>query len=474
MDDSTTPHDEGARSGPRSSQSGSEVGHQFFDWMRSTGLHRPETGWIGGVMALAAEKLRWDAALVRGLGVVALVLFFSPTILLYGLVWLLVPDHDGRIPVQRALRGDFTAGLFGGASLTVVGALNVATPLSLAGPFAILVNLTVIAVVAWIVVAMVRDHRRKKAGSAPRRGAPGERAEGAAGKARAGRPSSIRDDGRPAWYPDETVTASPSEPSRSSTHSTSSTHESRQTPVKSTRERDADRRRRMVTFGLLLVAASGAFLLVSFSGQLGLATSAAVLLGLAMAVVVLALTHMVSALRGRRGRGILLTAATASMLVSFALWQAPGSAPSASGTTIAFGNYTTTQESVNTAFSNTTVDLRHLEAAEEPVRAELTSAFSHSTVVIPDDAALIVQARQALGNLEIQTQDMTRTTGGVDMTDHRIGDEDADLEILLSVHGAFNQVEIYDATTYAEEVEDSPASSDDETTGPDSDDGAQT
>ena len=67
MDDSTTPHDEGARSGPRSSQSGSEVGHQFFDWMRSTGLHRPETGWIGGVMALLFALWIFNIVLLLGL-----------------------------------------------------------------------------------------------------------------------------------------------------------------------------------------------------------------------------------------------------------------------------------------------------------------------------------------------------------------------------------------------------------------------
>ncbi|OSM43188.1 PspC domain-containing protein [Nesterenkonia sp. PF2B19] len=164
MDDSTTPHDEGARPRPEAPDPRPEAGHQFFDWIRSTGLTRPDTGWAGGVMALLAQKLRWDATLVRGLGVVALVLFFSPVILLYGLAWILIPDSKGRIPTQQALRGDFTGGLVGGAALAIIGALNVFTPLSLAGPFAILLNLVIIGVVAWVVYTLMRRHTAEDGG----------------------------------------------------------------------------------------------------------------------------------------------------------------------------------------------------------------------------------------------------------------------------------------------------------------------
>lgn len=66
-----------------------ETGHRFFSWMRSTGLRRPDEGWVGGVFAGLSEKVGWDAALVRGLGVVAFIIFFSPAALLYGLVWIL-------------------------------------------------------------------------------------------------------------------------------------------------------------------------------------------------------------------------------------------------------------------------------------------------------------------------------------------------------------------------------------------------
>ncbi|GAA1181519.1 PspC domain-containing protein [Nesterenkonia xinjiangensis] len=500
MDDSTTPRDEEARPRPDAPGPRPEAGHQFFDWIRSTGLHRPDTGWIGGVMALLAEKLRWDAALVRGLGVVAVVLFFSPTILLYGLAWILVPDREGRIPVQQALRGDFTAGLFGGATLAVVGALNVFTPLSIAGPFAILVNLLVIGVVVWIVVALVRGHQRGT-GDAPGAGGSqrpkdddarqqhrqaardarhearrearqarhdarrearaqhSEREEPAQGKAPAGSSSSVRDDGRPAWYPKESAD-SESTPPAASPGAQDETDSCRSTAVMPTlAQREEARRRRMVSFGLLLAAASGVLLAVAV---LGIPGTSALLVGLVGLVSVLALLHMVAALRGRRGRGFLLTVTTLAMLATFFLHQNPGSAPTLHGSNVAFGQYTSQDESMNSAFANSTMDLRHLTSGEpgqtEVVHAELNSAFARVTVVIPDDAALTVESRQALGRLDIHTQDEQRSARGMDLTEHTVGDADADLQIRLTANTAFNRVTIYDATTYAEESVGAPAS----------------
>ncbi|GAB3191214.1 PspC domain-containing protein [Nesterenkonia suensis] len=499
MDDSTPLPDEGAP--PRRDAPGRrpEAGHQFFDWVRSTGLRRPSHGWFGGVLALLAEKLRWDPALVRGLGVVAVVLFFSPTILLYGLAWILVPDRRGRIPLQQALRGDFTAGLFGGAALAVVGALNVATPLSIVGPFAVLVNLLVIGVVAWIVVIMVRDHRRRAAATAAasesspetsraadqqarrearharretrqqarqarheaweaHREADQETHQEAPGKAQAGSSSSVRDDGRPAWYPRHTAD-SPDAPDPGTPYggNTTGTSTSCSAAVRSPHERDQARRRRMISFGLLLAAASGVLLAVAV---LGLSGTSAVLVGLIGLVTVLALLHMAAALRGRQGRGLLLTLATAAMLLTFFLHQNPGSSPDVSGSNVAFGQYTSQEDSLNSAFANTTMDLRHLSIAEsgttEVVHAELNSAFARTTVVIPDDAALTVQSRQALGRLDIHTQDEQRSARGMDTSEHTVGDPDSALQILLTANTAFNRVTIYDATTYAEQMEGAP------------------
>ncbi|WP_010525027.1 PspC domain-containing protein, partial [Nesterenkonia sp. F] len=211
--DSTARPDEDARREPGRPPE-PEAGRRLFDRLRATGLQRPEEGWIGGVMALVAQRLRWDPTLVRGVGVVAALLFFSPMILLYGLAWILLPDHRERIPAQRAIRGDVTGGFVVGALLTVLGALNVVTPLNLAGPFAVLANVVIIAVVVGLVVTTTRGRRGRQGrrrddagGSAEPSAGPSAHPGGgdAAGEARAGRAPSTREDGRPAWFPKDSA-----------------------------------------------------------------------------------------------------------------------------------------------------------------------------------------------------------------------------------------------------------------------------
>ncbi|WP_258933902.1 PspC domain-containing protein [Nesterenkonia pannonica] len=109
------------------------VGSGIFEWVRSTGWHRPHSSWVGGVLAAVGDRLGWDAALVRGLGVLAFIVATAPTALLYGLAWILLPDRKGQIHAERALRGDFTSGAAAGGLLAVVGLLNLFTPAA-AGP----------------------------------------------------------------------------------------------------------------------------------------------------------------------------------------------------------------------------------------------------------------------------------------------------------------------------------------------------
>src|SRR5699024_4083454 len=100
-------------SGPGAENGRPETGHQIFSWIRTTGLYRPDGAWVGGIFAAAADKLNWDRALVRGLGIVAFILFTSPSMLFYGLAWLFLPDARGHIHAQQALRGSYPSGLWG-------------------------------------------------------------------------------------------------------------------------------------------------------------------------------------------------------------------------------------------------------------------------------------------------------------------------------------------------------------------------
>ena len=84
----------------------------FFDWIRSHGIHRGRDRWIGGVSSGIAERMGIDPLIVRGIFIV-LTLFAGIGVLLYGLAWALLPEPDGRIHVQEAGAGRWTSGMTG-------------------------------------------------------------------------------------------------------------------------------------------------------------------------------------------------------------------------------------------------------------------------------------------------------------------------------------------------------------------------
>lgn len=94
---------------------------RFFSWTAGLGLVRGD-GWIGGVAAGIAARLRIDPLIVRGILVVA-ALFGFPVLFLYALAWALLPDLDGRIPLQDALRGRFEPAQVGVLGLAALGLL---------------------------------------------------------------------------------------------------------------------------------------------------------------------------------------------------------------------------------------------------------------------------------------------------------------------------------------------------------------
>lgn len=97
---------------------------RFFRWLRSLGVQRGSSRWVGGVCSGLADRWGIDPVIVRGLTVV-LTLFFGIGLLAYGLAWALLPEPDGRIHVEQVARGHWSTGMTGAA---------VATFLGLAGP----------------------------------------------------------------------------------------------------------------------------------------------------------------------------------------------------------------------------------------------------------------------------------------------------------------------------------------------------
>lgn len=468
-----------------------ETGHQLFAWLRSTGVHRPDGGWIGGVFGGVSARTGWDVNLLRGLGVVALILFPSPTAMLYGLAWLLVPDRHGEIHAQAAIRGQINGAVLAGGFLAVVGAANVFTPINIAGPFAILVNLVIIAAAGWGAYVLVKNYRKsahgkKDDGGTPGTGAapggetPGEEAWGKETRGKDGRPPSSpaqgtaseaaaagrtpsgspqREDGKPAWYPKQTEPQPPTAPAGSLSTSRASSYADYEAPdaePEDPREREERRRRRMVTWGLLLLIVPATVGLALFSGWLGLSTMTVLSLGTAALVILLAARHMVSAARGRKGNGFLLACATTAMVLLTLSASGAGQGIGSSANYV-FGDYNTSENSMNTAFSNTTMDLRHLtEGPEDGVsthHAEVNMAFANTTVVVPDETRVLISNGHAMGSLNVHTQERQFSESGISGGDAEIGPDDAENEIMLDLNSAFGNIDIYDATTYEEEVE---------------------
>ncbi|TLP77113.1 PspC domain-containing protein [Nesterenkonia sphaerica] len=458
-----------------------EAGHHVFSWVRTLGVHRPDDAWVGGVCAAAAEKLRWDTALVRGIAVVAFLIFFSPVALFYGLAWLFLPNREGEIHAQQALRGSFPIGFWGAGAMTLVGAVNVFTP-NIVGPFAILLNLVVISLVAWLVWTIFRSYQRSAADRAasPDGGAPTEESADVAP-----RPTRApRKDGKPAWYPKEGPPpaadpsaasangadtmgqgessldrSSPARADHTMLSAAGAQKTARKTP-ENPRIAEENRRRRMVTFGLVLLAVPAIAGAMWFATVVGLAATSAVLLGLALVVVLLALLHLGAAIRGKRGRAGLLGTFTVLMMVVF--FFAPENLQNSSNHVL--GNYTTQAETVNTAFANTTVDLRHLgedlragdgetagPAPAVDTAVELNNAFAHTTLILPDDLFWELDPGNFLGNIDIRTQHERQTQQGLGGSPQSYGPESAAGPVEVRVSNAFGNVVIYDQATYAQE-----------------------
>ena len=97
--------------------------NRFFEWMRGLDLPR-QPGWLGGVCAGIAGRLDIDVVIVRGIVVVIGVLG-GPVFLLYAAGWLLLPDLENRIHLERLFRGIFDRAMIGIVGIFILGLLPV-------------------------------------------------------------------------------------------------------------------------------------------------------------------------------------------------------------------------------------------------------------------------------------------------------------------------------------------------------------
>ena len=99
---------------------GSGPGHSsFFTWLRQLGIQRSPQRWIGGVAGGIAGRTGLDPTLVRGL--IILLSLFGVGVVFYGVAWALLPEPDGRIHLEGAIRGTWTSGMTGALTFTILG-----------------------------------------------------------------------------------------------------------------------------------------------------------------------------------------------------------------------------------------------------------------------------------------------------------------------------------------------------------------
>ena len=82
---------------------------RFFTSLRRSPVTRSPQRAIGGVCSGVAERLGLSTVVVRVATVVLAIL--GPAVAIYFLAWLLLPDSQGRIRLERALRGGDTSSI---------------------------------------------------------------------------------------------------------------------------------------------------------------------------------------------------------------------------------------------------------------------------------------------------------------------------------------------------------------------------
>ncbi|MEP7331283.1 MAG: PspC domain-containing protein [Terracoccus sp.] len=82
---------------------------RFFTSLRRSPVTRSPQRAIAGVCSGVAERLDLSTAVVRVTTVVLAIL--GPAVAIYFLAWLLLPDSQGRIRLERALRGGDTSSI---------------------------------------------------------------------------------------------------------------------------------------------------------------------------------------------------------------------------------------------------------------------------------------------------------------------------------------------------------------------------
>lgn len=413
----------------------------FFDSMRRTGIWRTDERWIGGVAGGLARRLSIDPLLVRGV-LVVMTFFGGLGLLLYGLGWALLPEEsDGRIHLQEALRGNIDAALAGAAVFVLIGLVRPGfwwfDEFWAAGWFFLLIAALVGFLVA--LVARGRDgggpstspppaagqpHGATAPASEAQPSGPGPTAPAAggvttgtdgAGPDQASAPTTAYGQAAYGTPPATSGPAGPPPTTPTSTGSTATPPPSPPPRPPRPRVPGPGRVTSAIVVGLSLLVLALMLLWDSVGWSLGPVGHpwALALVGCGAIVLIFGLGVTVTALRGRRGRGLtalgvlfalVMAPVTAGATVSEdwnVSWQGPGS----------FGERTHVPVSVSDAEAGYSLvagdmDVRltalDLDRAE-PVVVPISMAAGDLRLVVPSDAAVEFTVQMGGGRLFAET-----------------------------------------------------------------------
>ncbi|MEO3936685.1 PspC domain-containing protein [Dermatophilaceae bacterium Soc4.6] len=141
---------------PQSQSSGTGL-DRLFATLRRSPVSRSSDHVIAGVCSGLAQRLGVSVKVVRILAVVAALL--GPALVLYLAAWLMLPDGEGRVHLEQALKGGRTSSIL----LLVATVLVLVPDAGLHARVGWIVPLAVAGVVGWF----VWNRRRSAPASAP-------------------------------------------------------------------------------------------------------------------------------------------------------------------------------------------------------------------------------------------------------------------------------------------------------------------
>ncbi|MCQ1952552.1 PspC domain-containing protein [Arthrobacter sp. zg-Y238] len=432
----------------------------FFHWVRSLGIPRGGDRWFGGVATGIAARTGLDPVLVRGLFIVLGA--FGIGLLVYGVAWALLPEPDGRIHLEEAIRGDWTSGMTGALIFAILGMGGPgASFLGADGWFGAVVWTLFwigagVASVYWFSTGKGRFHLSGQATGADASGDPGTTASAPPAATNAsgapGKPVSLAKPGNaatgtaPAGSPSagSTVpfTAVPHEfavPAGPAPSPAPDSKQNAECAAKAKRVPGAPGSFAAALFGAALLA-GGTVLALDYVNVLALAAPLSV--ALAASAAVLGLGIVILGVVGRHSSGIgtaAVVALVASLLTqgsmvndnllvaSNADWVPRDAAQAGGGYTV--------------VAANGTVDLRETETSGN-FEVPASVAAGNLAILVPDDAPVTIRFGMAAGNVEVNDGSDRREYSGLwQPSDERTLNDGADGDrITIDVRGLAGNV----------------------------------